>query len=61
MASGWSNSASHILANEGSYADFLEKLLSDEIQARRERTKSALYTFWIKRQKNGYCPQLQPV
>jgi hypothetical protein len=42
MASGWSNSASHILANEGSYSDFLERLLSDEIQARTERTKSAL-------------------
>lgn len=45
MASSWSHSASHILANEGSYADFLEKLLSDEIQARAERTKSALLKF----------------
>ncbi|MCL4555880.1 MAG: IS21-like element helper ATPase IstB [Gammaproteobacteria bacterium] len=45
MAGSWSHSASHILANEGSYADFLEKLLSDEIEARTERTKSALLKF----------------
>jgi DNA replication protein DnaC len=42
IGSGWPATASHTLAIDGSYADFLEKLLSDELQARQERTKSAL-------------------
>jgi DNA replication protein DnaC len=42
IAVNWSSTASHILATEGSFADFLERLLSDELQARAERTKTAL-------------------
>ena len=45
MANNWSDIASQILKQEGSYADFMEQLLQTELLARQERTKATLLKF----------------
>ena len=36
----WSSIAQHQMSNEGSYTDFIEALLNEEISAKQERTRS---------------------
>lgn len=38
----WPSIAKHHLAQEGSYADFVEKLLDEELRAKTQRTKATL-------------------
>ena len=45
MAINWSDIATQILKQEGSYADFMEQLLQSELLARQERTKATLLKF----------------
>lgn len=45
IAEVWPNIAKHHLANEGSYADFVEKLLTEELVAKTQRTKTTLLKF----------------
>jgi hypothetical protein len=45
MANNWSNIASQILKQEGSYAESMEQLLQTELLARQERTKVTLLKF----------------
>ena len=45
MANNWSDIATQILKQEGSYADFMEQLLQTELLARQERTKATLLKF----------------
>lgn len=41
----WSSIAQHQMSNEGSYADFIEALLNEEIAAKQERTRATLLKF----------------
>ena len=42
IATNWSGIANQILVKEGSYADFLEQVLFDELEAKKTRTKNTL-------------------
>lgn len=41
----WSTVAEHQLQQEGSYADFVEQLLQEELNAKRSRTRTTLLNF----------------
>ena len=41
----WSSIAQHQMNKEGSYADFIEALLNEEISAKQERTRATLLKF----------------
>ena len=41
----WPSIAEHHIAQEGSYADFIEKLLAEELKAKTQRTKATLLKF----------------
>ena len=45
MANEWPAVAKQVLESEGSYADFMEKLLNTEQQARHTRTQTTLLRF----------------
>ena len=45
MPEAWPSIAEHHLAQEGSYADFIEKLLAEELKAKTQRTKATLLKF----------------
>ena len=45
IPTAWPAIAEHHIANEGSYADFIEKILQEELAAKTERTKSTLLKF----------------
>lgn len=45
IPSVWPVIAKHQLAHEGSFADFIEKLLEEEVKAKASRTKSTLLKF----------------
>jgi DNA replication protein DnaC len=42
IPTNWSDIANRILVKEGSYADFLEQVLFDELEAKKTRTKNTL-------------------
>lgn len=41
----WPSIAEHHIAQEGSYADFIEKLVAEELKAKTQRTKAILLKF----------------
>ena len=45
LPEAWPSIAEHHLAQEGSYADFIEKLLAEELKAKTQRTKATLLKF----------------
>ncbi|MDB9565499.1 ATP-binding protein [Providencia rettgeri] len=45
LPENWPRIAEKHLAQEGSYADFIEKLLIEEINAKMQRTKAILLQF----------------
>ena len=42
IPTNWAGIANQILVKEGSYADFLEQVLFDELEAKKTRTKNTL-------------------
>lgn len=45
LPEAWPSIAEHHIAQEGSYADFIEKLLAEELKAKTQRTKASLLKF----------------
>ncbi|MDC8830117.1 IS21-like element helper ATPase IstB [Alteromonas gilva] len=45
LPEAWPSIAEHHIAQEGSYADFIEKLLAEELKAKTQRTKATLLKF----------------
>jgi DNA replication protein DnaC len=45
LPEAWPSIAEHHLAQEGSYADFIEKILAEELKAKTQRTKATLLKF----------------
>lgn len=45
LPEAWPSIAAHHIAQEGSYADFIEKLLAEELKAKTQRTKATLLKF----------------
>ena len=45
LPEAWPSIAEHHIAQEGSYADFIEKLLAEELNAKTQRTKATLLKF----------------
>ena len=45
MAQAWPQIAEHHLQQEGTYADFVEHLLAEEIKAKEGRTQTTLLKF----------------
>ena len=45
ISDAWPAIAEHHASQEGSYADFVEKLLQEELLAKTERTKQTLMKF----------------
>ena len=45
LPEAWPSIAEHHIAQEGSYADFIEKLLAEELKAKALRTKATLLKF----------------
>lgn len=45
LPEAWPSIAEHHIAQEGSYADFIEKLLAEELKAKAQRTKATLLKF----------------
>lgn len=45
LPEAWPSIAEHHIVQEGSYADFIEKLLAEELKAKTQRTKATLLKF----------------